>query len=129
MTKPGLNCGAECTEHHTYMEGCLLEGSIPFEPVPMEPVLMDEENSRDILMSNIPNDAYHDKDISGESWQWTTKNGIFRVLMSYIPEPAVVVEFKQPRAREDRIQTVISIRKYTSRDIRDFIVPIISSLS
>jgi hypothetical protein len=151
-------CSDQCSDRHTFEGDCILRRPEGAVDVPAHAVAVitpqtgpvcvcgDQYNmaddqcmsqvavsapitARDLILLNVPSDAYYDRDISGESWEWTSPRGIYRLMMAYVPEEMVVFEFKQRKARQDRVQTLVSLKKYSVSDIHDFIIPLINTLS
>ena len=77
---------------------------------------------RDAVVKGVPASAFRDRDVTGESWTWTTPRGQYRLLYSVLPERAVVLEFKVTEKRQDRVQMLVSVRQPSVRDVEDYIL-------
>lgn len=98
---------------------------LPHEP---GPTCTDEcghsevDEVREAVVKGVPASAYRDRDVTGETWAWTTPRGQYRLMYSVIPERAVVLEFKVTEKRQDRIQMLVSVRNPSVQDVEDYIL-------
>ena len=83
---------------------------------------------RDAVIGLVPASAFHDEDLTGETWTWTTPRGTYKLMFVHLPQTSVALEFRQPHQRNDRVQFVIAIKQPTRSDVEAYLTPVLSGV-